>query len=62
MDRKIYPGSVINSAIIAVISIRLVLLFGSFNYVDVPISVVLGAIFFPDTLLLLSSLVVSFYW
>lgn len=53
---------VINHTIIAAISIRLVLLFGSFNYTDVPISVVLGAIFFPDTLLLLSSLVVSFYW
>jgi hypothetical protein len=49
-------------AMCAAISIRLVLLFGSFNYTDVPISVVLGAIFFPDTLLLLSSLVVSFYW
>jgi hypothetical protein len=30
--------------------------------VDVSIALILGAIFFPDTLLLLSSLVVSFYW
>lgn len=45
-------------AIVMVIVIRL----GSFNFMDVPTALILGSIFFPDTMMLLSSLVVSFYW
>lgn len=64
----VHPDSVsvsqeTNNIILSVaIAMRLVLLLGSFNLTDVAISLILGAIFFPDTLLLLSSLVVSFYW